>query len=429
MTGRRALARLARRNEKHPDAYGLIFAETSRNMIAMQGAQGLFFRRQSTQSIGAILLVLCATGCAYDDEPDFGSVSEPITLEMSSDDRVDDYTGPNNAAERIGNLVYEFDLTAGDAVYVAMRADVTSTSSANMLDKIWLRCHPTIGSDTAVKTTTNHVGTGIVSYRTRMLFRADPSTAVPPPQRHVSCDVKAAVYPPDYHDNEPSGESHTYKAGANTYLQVSPAIDGPDPFGDPGRFARWGTENDNTYGDRCSKETNETRDCTYIGNDPDLGANSEEYILRSPRFSVSPGYAYLTVDSEIEMTTCWDGTRSCIDAAYGHPFYKGAGSQVDLRIIVEQMCSATSSTVGKTTYYPPTGPHAFDITSNEHHEKASLQVDVPIVTTCPNCSGGVCADRNFKIKTLVENESMNPVKIEYGDQGSGYSTSFAFANN
>jgi len=162
-----------------------------------------------------------------------------------------------------------------------------------------------------------------------------------------------------------------------------------------------------------------------------LVTGTAEYALRSSRFEVPTSAAALDVYSTPELTVCYDGTGSCPPETQGSEELGGVGSVVGLRLLVQQMCSSTSSAVGLTTYYPSTGNMSFSISSDEHHKKAHLALpSVTFASSCPGCPGGVCTGRSFIVKSRIEYLAGNPVKVEYGDSGSaGYSTSFAFVGD
>jgi hypothetical protein len=315
-------------------------------------------------------------------------------------------------------------LNAGDGVYLYGRATAYSnTNSVVHLSVLRLSCSGPGVSGDYIQSTENHLVNQTRWQAARLLLVAPPST---PSGSVFTCELTAEVR------FGAASRYLTYLAGAsNTSLTVSSRKAG---CGTPGRCARWGTEDD-AWERRVRPGTDGQyyQDGVYVGAGNPNG--SSEYVLHSRRFEVPREATSLTVYAEPELTTCYEGTGSCpADRSAG----RGTG-QIGLRLLVQQMCSASSKTVARTTTYPASGELVFSIAEDVHHRKAHLALNnVGFVTSSPTC--GAVTGRSFIVKTLVRHLGGPPFKVEMGcDDGRcessvvqsgtrGYSNSFAFAN-
>jgi hypothetical protein len=308
-------------------------------------------------------------------------------------------------------------LNGGDGAYLYGFANAYSHRyNVPHLSVLRLTCSgPGVAGD-YIQSTENHLVNQTQWQAARLLLIAPPST---PDGSVFTCDVTAEVR---------FGAAYqylTYLAGAsNTFLRVSSRKVG---CATTGRCARWGIEDD------AWEHRESYQDGVYVG--PGNPNGSAEYVLHSRRFEVPAEAKSLAVYAEPELTTCYQGTGSC-------PANRSAGSgmgQIGLRLLVQQMCSPSSSTVARTTTYPASGDLVFPITADVHHRKAHLALNnVGFVTSSPACAA--VTGRSFIIKTLVKHLGGPPFKVEMGcddrrcdkavlQSGTrGYSNGFAFAN-
>jgi hypothetical protein len=288
-----------------------------------------------------------------------------------------------------------FHLEAGESVVFNSKGTTTSSDDTVRMQELGIECRDANGAQVEnIYSTENRNGsTALRAQATRLLF-ATPTAG------DFTCSLYAAAG--DFHGNTTA--FHTYLAN-DTYITRSSTRA-------PGNAWRWGTENDPKYAADLDPDT------VHVG--PGLAAGTSEYALRSTRFTVPSGQAFIDTQFELELTTCKYGNSNCTSSTRGGYFDQWSGSTVELQIYVQQMASSTSSTVCKLTTSPV---QRLSIYSDEVHKKAHLVLsDVPV--------SSACAGRTFILKALVTWISDNPVEIEPGAGGkTRYSTGFAWGHN
>jgi len=286
-----------------------------------------------------------------------------------------------------------FHLEQGESVVFLSRGVTTSSDSEIRMQQLGIKCTDSDGDVVEnIYSTENRNGSSVHrAQHTRLLFTA-------PRSDDFTCWLYAGAK--DFDGSNPSA-FHTYLAG-ETYLSRSEAKAA-------GNGWRWGTENDPLYG--------ESTEAVHVG--PGLDAGTSEYALRSRRFQVPADLPVIDTRFELELTTCKYGNSNCTSSTRGSWWDQWDGSTVDLQIYVQQMASATSSTVCRLTTSPV---QRVTIFAGEVHKKAHLVLDdVPVSSACPG--------RTFIVKALVTWISENPVRIEPGSEGrSRYSTGFAYGH-
>jgi len=337
-----------------------------------------------------VAVLLEILGCAEFD--DVGELDQSLTVTSLTSNKV---VFSTNTKTLIGpGVTQTFSLNAGEAVYLYGVGTTSSNRPENMLDALELNC-----DGQYIKTTRNHVGTAATAQAARVLFVA-PTTA------SYSCTLFGSVFPRTGGDGT---DYHTYLAGAgNTQLTRSIVVRPCDSDWSP---CRWGTESD------VVETFPETTDGIYVG--PHSPNGISEYVLHGPRFNPPAAVPSLDVYAQVEVTACYAGTASCPSIRQGGA--SNVGTTVELRLMVQQMASTTSSTVCHTTYYPAAGPLQFTASHDEHHKKAHLAAtDVPF---WPGCG------RSFIVKTLATWIADADAKVEYGHHGtSGFSSTFVYGN-
>ncbi|GAC1039272.1 hypothetical protein thsps117_40300 [Pseudomonas sp. No.117] len=313
-------------------------------------------------------------------------------------------------------------LAAGEPFYLFARGTATSDTTGNLMLGLRIAC-----GDEYLWSTRNHEGNDAYSNPRGQLQEDVRYLFVPASAGTYTCKLQGRNLKGD---GALSSNSWTLLSGdSNTYLSWASGLQG----------AAWGTENDesdfalaqkagrlgdagsqcrNRAGDDVDDDQNTTTCCRKsVHLSLKLPAGSNEYALRSARWTPAPGVTSIKAIGDIEMTVCYDGTGSCPEYAYGTPDQKGLGSVVNSRLVVYQM-STGSSVPCATSYYPSSGFQRTAITTDAHHQKIYHTLDnVPVSSSCG-------ADSYFLSKVEVNLVSGNPIRIE----GSRYSQNMLLNN-
>lgn len=408
-------------------------------MLGIQGIRSLIFT--------LFVCHLCSCDAIIEEADDIGYVRlEDVSL-------VNDYSIADHGWFVLpGFTDGPFTLSAGQVAYMKFQGTVYESSfTENQLDVLDIWC----GNSNSIWTTENYPDSG-------------PGDPVPPERTRIArmlllgpgtYTCQGRVYVGGSTATEQG--THTYKAGStSTFMTRRVKSAG----------WRWGTDYEAAtgslvaYPDECCMNTN---DCAsehyhkcrlaarhgemiscFLANDSAcendswnyesgiyLGPESNTttlYVLHSSRFEVPTTATSIDVFSEPELTGCPERSYSC--PTYREGYVSDIGTTVTLELIVQQMCSSTSSQVAIARHYDA---QTFSITWNEHHKKAYLFADnVPFVDPrapgpfCFDTSDGKVHNRSFIVKTLVTWQSDANVKVERGSGGAtGYSTGFAYVNN
>ena len=161
-----------------------------------------------------------------------------------------------------------------------------------------------------------------------------------------------------------------------TYLKVVSIGDGN---------SRWGTDYD-TYAPGFSE--------TYL-----TPTNASQNILNSQPWTADRATATINAYSDVELTSCKNGTSSCPSQFYG----TSTTASVTTQLVVEQLDAndQTCATISTT-------PKTYTITNDIHHLKNYNYLAVPVTTTA------TCLAR-YRSHVAATWNSGNPVKIEPGD--------------
>jgi hypothetical protein len=354
-----------------------------------------------------IVQFVAATGCSFDLEDEIGSVQAEVEVPLGANQAVPADNQWHNLAGLSFPMSQGF-VGPGESLYLYATARTDSQNDLLRLDKLRIECFDdeNPGSAQYTQTMHNHPGPGTELNKARLLLTS-------PNARAYRCSLLAL--------SKLNAGNQIYQAGSSN-TQLTYLVFGPGG-------ARWGTENDTVesfVGEQCCDSAEcqtyngsccgtGSVNCTYLGPGTEEGVAA--WVLQSPRFSIPAQASSISVYSDLQLTTCYEDSSSCIDSVDS-----GSGTTtVDLRLRVQQMASSTSNTPCKTTTYP--SPTTFDrrtITQDEHHKKINLALTF-IGFDDVNCTG-----RSFKVQTNVQHVSGPPFLVDYGDGGRrGFSTSFA----
>ena len=154
-------------------------------------------------------------------------------------------------------------------------------------------------------------------------------------------------------------------------------------------------------------------------------ANST-YALVEDSFVVPPGTRHVQVLADLQLTTCYQNTASCIDSVDQYGGRYGGVSVVDSRLEAWQLdASGGTSLCGKATFDPaPTPGSKFTrtrIASQAHHWKLRHRL-THNVSSAPGCTG------RFLFRLSVRAVAGDPVKL-VGRKAAGLiDTRLAFSN-
>lgn len=295
-------------------------------------------------------------------------------------------------------------LDAGESRFVYGRLRARNTSARNVEQQVGVSCDGTPGG--LIRTSRNNEGRdrrtsggwGILVIDVRYLFTAPVSgTYVCALWGRSSAESLTAL---------PHGTliqmSREDDRGSKQWLQ--------QPCDSRGRVAEGPADR---TGSRCEYLVHsrvKQRGTAY----PDRG-----YALVEDLYVADPGARALQVIADLQLTTCYRGTNSCIDAVdrYGAPH--GSRGVVDTRLEVYQLDAAGGTTLCRAT--KPARLRRTVISAHAHHLKIRHQV-VRSVRADAGCTP------RFMFRVYVRSVSGDPIKIVGMKTDGLVSTQLAFSN-
>jgi hypothetical protein len=296
-------------------------------------------------------------------------------------------------------------MAANENIYFLARGKAVSSTNGNMMVGLQIFCKGNDNKNSRyLWSTRNHEGNdaypddkGVLSLDVRYLFTApaaDLYTCTLNGQNYRGKDAVASV---DY---------WTLKEGAdNTFLSVDYSV--------PGSVG-WGTENDPKDYARAQTAGKDPKvystKYVNIGPTDELFNKTREYALRSPKWI--PNSSNIKAFSDLELTSCYYGTKSCEAYAQGVDTDKASNSVVKTRLIVDQIPAGSTKPCSTTT----TDFVETKITWDAHHQKIYHSLNnVPVLTPQTSCGEG----SYFSSRVDIQLVSGNPIRIENSNYSHG----------
>lgn len=245
--------------------------------------------------------------------------------------------------------------------------------------------------------TRNHEGNdaytdtkGILSLDVRYVFTAPVADSYTCTFRAQNYRGKGAVASVDYWT--------LLKGADNTFLSVDYSV--PNSAG-------WGTENDPKDDKRAQAAgkavTGYSTEYVNIGPSDALFNKTREYALRSPQWT--PTSSNIKAFSDVELTSCYQGTGSCDAYAQGADADQAEGSVVKTRLVVDQIPAGSTTPCATTaTDFVQT-----KITWDAHHQKIYHTLNsVPVLSPQSVCGAG----SYFSSRVDIQWVSGNPIRVE-----------------
>ncbi|HVL32172.1 MAG TPA: hypothetical protein VM600_01165, partial [Actinomycetota bacterium] len=152
--------------------------------------------------------------------------------------------------------------------------------------------------------------------------------------------------------------------------------------------------------------------------------------LEMPAFAADPAATSVTANADLQLSTCYRATASCIYAVDRFGGMTGSKAMVDSRLEVIQLdANGFAAGCGARTQWPAAGSGSSPdrnymrstITRDVHHMKFRYQLRMPI-SSAEGCT------RTFLIRVVVRSVAGDPVKIAGSRLNSRGGVRLAFSN-
>jgi hypothetical protein len=356
-------------------------------------------KRSARMSLGRaasiVVVLLAATTAVVTGPAAPASAADPtvFTVPLTRDVHI----APNNTDDYTVVLSQSLTLQAGETRRISDRlgVELDSTEGAEVDER--LTCLGPDGPLATANSGTNHQGSGAgeLGMIDSLLFTA-------PAAGTYQCEILTDTSDGSRYDYLEVAEAD------GTYLQIS-STDEVGAYSWPAAYC-------DTRGNTLATSTSTPPSlCTYLGG-PGDGTLGHVFVDNIPHPAVwTAASDAVDVDAigTVQVTTCPDGSSSCISSQWGYDGIFGTGidktKDSDIRSWMELDQLYPDGTVCNTNVSDlPAGGDNYHITSDVHHFPISYHLRAPVFATC----GG---SRQFTMAVVVQWLDDNPVRTDGGD--------------